>query len=163
MIISLVVAMDEGRVIGIDNRLPWRLPADLQHFRRVTMGKPVLMGRKTFDSIGKPLAGRDNIVVTQDRRYRPAGVTVVHSIDQAFAAAGDADEIMVIGGASFYEQLLPRAQRLYLTEIHHSFAGDAFFPAVDPEAWRETAREDHGPDEKNPYAYSFVTLERQTS
>lgn len=161
MIISLVAAMDEGRVIGIDNRLPWRLPADLQHFRRVTLGKPVLMGRKTFDSIGKPLAGRDNIVVTQDRHYRPAGVTVVHSIDEALAAAGDAGEIMVIGGASFYEQLLPHARRLYLTEIHHRFAGDAFFPAVDPEAWRETAREDHGPDEKNPYAYSFVTLERQ--
>jgi len=163
MIISLVAAMDAGRVIGIENRLPWRLPADMQHFRRVTMGKPVLMGRKTFDSIGKPLAGRRNIVVTQDRHYHPAGVEVVHSIDAALAAAGDVDEIIVIGGASFYEQLLPHAQRLYLTEIHHNFVGDAFFPAMNPQAWREMAREDHAPDANNPYAYSFVTLERQSS
>lgn len=152
--------MGEGRVIGIDNRLPWRLPADLQHFRRITMGKPVLMGRKTFESIGKPLAGRINIVVTQDRSFRPDGVVVTHSVDEAIAAA-DAPELMVIGGASFYAQLLPRADRLYLTEIHHRFAGDAYFPPFSPDEWREIERRDHAPDEANPYAYSFVMWERR--
>ncbi len=161
MIISLIAAMGEGRVIGIENRLPWHLPADLKHFRRLTLGKPILMGRKTFDSIGKPLPGRVNIVVSQDRGFHPEGVTVARSIDEAIAAAGDADELMVIGGASFYEQLLPRAQRVYLTEIHHRFEGDAFFPAVNAAAWRETAREEHAADENNPYAHGFVVLERR--
>jgi len=160
MNISLVAAMGEGRVIGIDNRLPWRLPADLQHFRRVTMGKPVLMGRKTFESIGKPLVGRINIVVTQDRSFHPDGVVVTHSVDEAIAAV-DAPELMVIGGASFYAQLLPRADRLYLTEIHHRFAGDAYFPAFSPDEWHEIERRDHAPDEANPYAYSFVIWERR--
>ena len=159
--ISIVAAMGNKRVIGIENRLPWRLPADMKHFRAVTMGKSVLMGRKTFESIGKPLAGRTNIVVTQDRSFHPAGISVVHSIDEALAEGAVAGEIMVIGGASFYTQLLPRAQRLYLTEIHHDFAGDAFFPDWDPGEWREVARDNHVPDEDNPYPYSFVTLERQ--
>lgn len=160
MLISLIAAMAEDRVIGIDNRLPWRLPADLQHFRRLTLGKPVLMGRKTFDSIGKPLAGRRNIVVTQDRAFRADGVEVAHSVDAALAAAAAAPELMVIGGASFYAQLLPRADRLYLTEIHHRFAGDAYFPAFDARGWRETSRSDHAADATNPYPYSFVVLER---
>ena len=160
MIISLIAAMANGRVIGIENRLPWRLPADMKHFRAVTMGKPVLMGRKTFDSIGKPLPGRINIVVTQDQNFGPEGVNVAYSIEEALAAANDAEEIMVIGGASFYAQLLPRAQRLYITEIHHDFAGDAFFPAWDPVAWREIQREDYDPDSSNPFPYSFVSLER---
>lgn len=153
--------MGEGRVIGIGNRLPWQLPADMQHFRRSTLGKPVLMGRKTFDSIGKPLAGRTNIVVTQDRTFQPEGVTVAHNIDEALANAGAAPEVMVIGGASFYRQLLPRAQRLYLTEIHQRFDGDAFFPEVDLTAWQETDRADHAPDTANAYAYSFIILDRR--
>ena len=153
--------MGKGRVIGIENRLPWRLPADMKHFRALTLGKAVLMGRKTFDSIGKPLAGRTNIVVTQDREFRPEGVSVAHSIEEALTLAGDKEEIMVIGGASFYAQLLPRAQRLYLTEIHQDFLGDAFFPAWQADEWRETARDDHAPDGDNPYSYSFVTLERR--
>lgn len=148
-------------MIGVDNRLPWRLPADMKHFRALTLGKAVLMGRKTFESIGKPLAGRTNIVVSRDRGFRPEGVRVAHSIEEALALARDQDEIMVIGGASFYAQLLPRAQRLYLTEIHHDFAGDAFFPAWQSEEWRETARDDHAPDDGNPYPYSFITLERR--
>jgi dihydrofolate reductase len=160
--IALVAAMGQDRVIGVGNRLPWRLPADMKHFRTLTVGKTVLMGRKTFESIGKPLAGRANVVVTQDRLFHAEGVRVAHSIDEALALAADETEVMVIGGASFYAQLLPRAERLYLTEIHQRFAGDAFFPAWDPAAWRETAREDHGPDHANPYAYSFVTLERRT-
>ncbi len=161
MILSLIAAMGNDRVIGIENRLPWRLPADMKHFRALTMGKPVLMGRKTFDSIGKPLPGRTNIVVTQDRNFQPTGVSVAHSIDEALAAGAGAEEIMVIGGASFYAQLLPRAQRLYITEIHHTFPGDAFFPAWNPAEWREIRRDDHAPDNDNPYPYSFVTLARR--
>ena len=162
MIISLIAAMGEGRVIGIENRLPWRLPADMKHFRALTMGKPVLMGRKTFDSIGKPLPGRSNIVVSQDPDFHPEGITVTRSIAEALLAGEEAEEIMVIGGASFYTQLLPRAQRLYITEIHHDFAGDALFPAWNPDEWREIAREDHRADSDNCYPYSFVTLVRNT-
>jgi dihydrofolate reductase len=161
MIISLIAAMGKDRVIGIDNRLPWRLPADMKHFRALTLGKPVLMGRKTFDSIGKPLPGRTNIVVSQDPDFQPEGVTVARSIAEALAAGREADEIMVIGGASFYAQLLPRAQRLYLTEIHQEFAGDAFFPAWDPREWREIERNDHAADGDNIYPYSFITLARR--
>jgi dihydrofolate reductase len=161
MIISLIAAMGKHRVIGIENRLPWRLPADMKHFRALTMGKPVLMGRKTFDSIGKPLPGRTNIVVSQDPDFHPEGVTVARSIAEALAAERDAAEIMVIGGASFYTQLLPRAQRLYLTEIHQAFDGDAFFPAWDPHEWREIQREDHAADGDNIHPYSFITLARR--
>ena len=163
MIISLIAAMGQGRVIGIENRLPWRLPADMKHFRALTMGKPVLMGRKTFDSIGKPLPGRTNIVVSQDPNFHPDGVAVANSIAEGLAAGRDAAEIMVIGGASFYAQLLPRAQRLYITEIHHHFAGDAFFPTWNPGEWREIAREDHSADGENSYSYSFVTLVRDAA
>lgn len=160
-ILSLVAAMGRDRVIGFGNRLPWRLPADMKHFRSLTLGKPVLMGRKTFESIGKPLAGRTNIVVTQDRRFHPEGVHVTHSIEEALALTQDAREVMVIGGASFYGQILPRARRLYLTEIDHAFAGDAFFPPWDPAEWRETTREEHLPDDANAYPYRFITLERR--
>ena len=160
MIISLIVAMGNGRVIGMENRLPWHLPADMKHFRSLTMGKPVLMGRKTFDSIGKPLQGRINIVVSLDPDFHPEGVTVARSIAAALAAGEEAEEIMVIGGASFYAQLLPQAQRLYVTEIHHDFPGDAYFPAWNPEEWREIERKDHGADSVNIHPYSFVTLER---
>ena len=163
MIISLIAAMGNNRVIGIDNRLPWRLPADMKHFRAITMGKPVLMGRKTFESIGKALPGRANIVVTQDRHFHSDGVSVAHSIEEALAMAETAGttEVLVIGGASFYAQFLPKAQRLYITEIHNDFQGDAFFPAWEPAEWREVQRYDHAPDGDNAYAYSFVTLERR--
>ena len=160
MIISLIAAMGKGRVIGIENRLPWRLPADMKHFRALTMGKPVLMGRKTFDSIGKPLPGRTNIVVSQDLAFQPPGVKLARSITEALMLGEEAEEIMVIGGASFYAQLLPQAQRLYITEIHHKFAGDAFFPEWNPGEWREIERSDHPADADNSYSYSFVTLER---
>ncbi|MDE2088816.1 MAG: type 3 dihydrofolate reductase [Gammaproteobacteria bacterium] len=159
--ISLVVAMAENRVIGKDNQLPWRLPADLKRFRAVTLGKPVLMGRKTYESIGKPLPGRTNIVVTHEAEFRAPGCVVVHTPEAALAAAGDSPEAMVIGGASFYRQMLPRADRLYLTVIHARFEGDAFFPEFDPAGWREVERVRHEPDEKNPYPHSFITLERE--
>lgn len=158
-ILSFVVAMARNGVIGRDNQLPWRLPADLRHFKAITMDKPVVMGRKTFDSIGRPLPGRANIVVTRDPAYRAEGCRVVHSIEAALAAAGDAAEVMIIGGADFYRQLLPRADRIYLTFIDAEFEGDTWFPELDPARWQERSREDHAPDEQNPYPYSFILLE----
>ncbi len=161
MLISLVAALARNGVIGVDNRLPWRLPADLRHFRHLTMGKPVLMGRKTFQSIGKPLPGRTNIVVTRDADFQAPGVIVVDSITAGIQAAEGHEELMVIGGASIYEAMLPQAGRMYLTFIHQDFAGDARFVDYDENEWVETAREDHPADDDNPCAYSFVTLERK--
>ena len=153
--------MTDDRVIGIENRLPWKLPADMKWFRQHTLGKPIVMGRKTFESFGsKPLPERLNIVITRDRNYRAEGAVVVHDIDEALAAAGDAEEVMIIGGASFYEQMLPRADRLYLTFVHADVKGDAWFPEFDRSQWREVFREDHEADEKNPYGCRFVILER---
>jgi dihydrofolate reductase len=158
--ISLVVAMAQNRVIGLNNRLPWRLPADLRYFRRITLGKPIVMGRKTFESIGKPLDGRTNIVVTRDLRYQASGCVVVHSLTDALRAAGGATEIMIIGGANIYAQALPVANRIYLTSIHHDIDGDTRFPELDPAAWDEIERNDHAPDPQNPYHYSFRILQR---
>jgi dihydrofolate reductase len=160
MNISIIVAMATNRVIGHENRLPWHLPADLQHFKQITMGKPILMGRKTWESIGRPLPGRTNIVITRDVSYSADGCVVVHSLDAALEAARDSDEIMVIGGAEFYRQVLPRVSTLYLTLVEGEFEGDAFFPEIDDNEWCEVERSDHGPDEKNPHAYSFIRLER---
>jgi len=158
----MIAALDHNRLIGHNNRLPWRLPADMQYFRRVTMGKPILMGRKTFESFGaKPLPGRPNIVLTQDRDYRSEGVIIVNGIEQALLAAQGADEIMVIGGAAFYQQMLSLAQRLYLTYVDGEFIGDTWFPEFDRDEWREASREDHLPDEKNLYSYHFLVFERR--
>ncbi|MBI2381727.1 MAG: type 3 dihydrofolate reductase [Gammaproteobacteria bacterium] len=159
-LISLIAAMAENRVIGKDNQMPWHLPADLAHFKAVTYGKPVIMGRKTLESIGRPLPGRHNIVVSRSADFRPEGVTVVADLEAAIAAAGDAPEIMVIGGATIYQQMLARADRLYLTFIELGVDGDACFPAWEPEAWRELASESHEADARNAHAYRFVTLER---
>ena len=158
--LSLIAALSRNRVIGKDNQLPWRLPADLKHFKAVTLGKPVIMGRKTFESIGKPLPGRANIVVTRDPKFHAAGIAIAHSLDDALAQAHDAPEIMLIGGAQLYTQALAHAQRLYLTLIHADVDGDAHFPDYEPADWRETAREDHAPDDSTPHPYSFVVLER---
>lgn len=161
MIISLIAAMAENRVIGMDNRLPWKLPADMRWFKEKTMGKPVIMGRKTFESFGaKPLPGRQNIIVTRQMDYQAKGALVVHSVDEAMTVASPNDEIMIIGGASFYEQMLSRANRFYLTIIHHNFEGDTIFPFFDKNKWTEVFREDHDADEKNSYAYSFIILEK---
>lgn len=162
--ISFVVARADNGVIGRDNALPWHLPADLRHFKRLTVGKPVVMGRRTFGSIGRPLPGRHNIVLTRDPDWRAEGVTVVANLAEAIAAAGldpktRADEVMIIGGAAVYADALPVATRIYLTEVHDAPQGDTVLPAFDPARWRETAREDHPAEEGRP-AYSFVTLER---
>lgn len=161
MRISAVVAMSENRVIGNGNKLPWHLPADLKHFKAVTMDKPVLMGRKTYDSIGHPLPGRCNIVITRDSDFQAAGCVVANSIDCALKAAAYSEEVCIIGGSLLYEQMLPRIEQIYMTIVHHDFPGDAFFPELDKQAWREVSREDHPADEKNAYAYSFLLLERQ--
>lgn len=157
--LTLVVAVADNGVIGRDGDLPWRLPEDLKHFRRLTLGNTVLMGRKTFDSLGKPLEGRANWVLTRDPAYAPAGATVFHTLDAALAAPPQG-ELLVIGGAELYRQTLPHARRLELTRVHAEVAGDTCFPAYDPAQWREIAREDRAADERHAHAYSFLTLER---
>ncbi len=163
MIIALIAAMDKNCVIGQNGRLPWRLPADMRRFVDLTLGKPVIMGRTTYESIQpkyRPLHGRTNIILTHNRTYDAPGCQVVHSLDQALAAANGAPEVMVIGGTAVYQQFLPRADRLYLTLIDAEFAGDAYFPPYETSAWTITARKAHEPDEKNPYPYQFLTLEK---
>ncbi len=162
MQISLIAAMTPDRVIGIENRLPWKLPADMRWFRQNTLGKPIVMGRKTFESFGaKPLPERHNIVLTRDPEYQAEGVSVVHDVEQAIAAAGDVDEVMIIGGASFYEQMLPRADKLYLTLVSADIAGDAEFPDYKMLNWRVLEQTFFEKDDKNPHAMQFMVLERQ--
>lgn len=160
MKLSLVVAMADNNAIGLNNALPWHLPADLKHFKQLTIGKPILMGRKTFDAIGRPLPERTNIVVTRDTAYEAPGCIVTRTIEAALTAAGEAAEVMVIGGAEFYRQLLPRADRIYLTRVHGVVDGDTFFPEIDSAEWQEVERVDHAADEKNAHDYSFIRLER---
>ena len=155
--------MDSNGVIGKDNELPWHLPADLQHFKKTTMGKPILMGRKTWESIGRPLPGRTNIVITRDSDYQADGCVVVNSIDAAMTAAAGQDEVMVIGGAELYRQVLPRADTLYLTRVHASVDGDTVFPGLNAADWQEAERSDQSANEKNPHDYSFIRLERVTT
>ena len=162
MIVSLIAAMDRNRLIGAGNRLPWHLPADLKHFRAVTMGKPIIMGRKTFESLGRPLPGRHNIVVSRDSAFSADGCTVARTVEEALSAAEPSIEAMVIGGAKLYAEFMNQAHRMYLTLIDGEFEGDTLFPAYDENDWREVAREDLEPDDKNPYPYSFVILERLT-
>lgn len=158
--LSIIAALSDNRVIGRDNALPWRMPADLAHFKRLTMGKPIVMGRRTWESLPGLLPHRTHIVVSRDRDYRLEGGFVVHSIEEAIEFAGDADELMVVGGANLYAQTLPMASRLYLTFVHGQFDGDTRFPDYEPADWREVARETHAADARNPYPYSFVTLQR---
>jgi len=159
--ISMIAAMANHRIIGADNDMPWHLPADLKHFKAVTMGKPVLMGRKTYESIGKALPGRPNIVITSNESYSLNDATVVHSIEAAMQKAAAFDEVMIIGGGSIYESMLSQAQRLYLTFIDLTVDGDTKFPDYEANAnWQELSRETHQKDDKNPYDYTFVTLER---
>jgi len=160
MIISIIVAMDEKGVIGLEGDLPWRLSADLKHFRAITMSKPLIMGRKTHESIGRPLPGRKNIVLTRANDFDAEGCTIVHSLDDAFQAAGDVDEIIIMGGSRIYDQSLARAGRLYLTEVHADVSGDVYFPEFDKAEWLELERQDHSADEKNDFDYSFVVMER---
>ena len=167
MQLALIVAQSQNRVIGRNNALPWHLPEDLKYFRSVTMGKVIIMGRKTYESIGRPLPGRTNLVVSRDPSYQVEGVTVVNSLEQAIEQAAAiseinaVDEALVIGGANLYEQALPQVDRLYLTQVHHQVSGDAFFPELDEAQWREISRQDYAADDSNPHSYSFIVLDRQ--
>jgi dihydrofolate reductase len=156
--LTAVVAMDAQRGIGIDNKLPWRLPEDMAHFKRTTTGHPVIMGRKTFDSIGRPLPNRRNIVITRNTDWRHEGVDVAHSVQEAIALAGDAPACL-IGGAQVYAEALSLTQRLVVTEISKSFACDTFFPEIDPREWKEVAREKYHSD-LNGFDFAFVTYDR---
>ena len=152
--------MAENRVIGINNTLPWHLPADLKHFRQITTGHHVIMGRRNYESIGKPLPNRTNIVVTRNRNYRAPGCVVTHSLEEALEHAHADPEIFIIGGAELYRQSFAHADRLYLTLVHAKIAGDTRFPDFDPDQWNEIMRERHEADDKNPYAYSFLMYDR---
>jgi dihydrofolate reductase len=156
-----VVAMARNGVIGRDGGLPWRLPDDLKRFKAITMGKPILMGRRTYESLGRPLPGRQNLVLTRDRGWSADGVLVVRSLHEAVVAAGDAAELMVIGGAEVYALAWPRLDRIELTEVHGDVEGDTCLDAYDPSEWREVAREYHPADERHALAFSFVTLVRR--
>jgi dihydrofolate reductase len=159
--ITLVAAVSENRVIGRNGELPWRLPADLRRFRRLTLGHPVLMGRKTFDSIGKALDGRDNWVLSRDLRFAAPGVRVFRTLDVALAAARELD-LMVIGGAQLYAQTLPHATHLELTCVRTRAEGDTFFPVLDPDEWHQIAHEHHPADARHAHACDFVTLLRRS-
>jgi dihydrofolate reductase len=160
-LISLLVAATENGIIGRDNGMPWHLPDDLKHFKALTLGKPVLMGRKTFDSIGRPLPGRTSLVLTRASDWSVPGVTVVKDLEAAIDAAGSAPELVVAGGAQVYALALPRVTRIYLTRIHAAIDGDTRLPPLDAADWREVSTELHPADARHPYAMSFVTLERR--
>ncbi|MBF3236608.1 type 3 dihydrofolate reductase [Aeromonas veronii] len=163
MKISMIAAMAHDRVIGKDNQMPWHLPADLAHFKRVTLGKPVLMGRKTFESIGRPLPGRRNLVISRNPNYQAEGIEVVGSVEAALAllAGSSVEELMVIGGGHLYAEMLPSADCLYLTRIDLAVEGDTRFPAFDDGQWQRVDCESHPADEKNPHPYSFETWQRR--
>lgn len=167
MKIAMIAAVAENNAIGINNKMPWYLPGDLRYFKAVTMGKSIIMGRKTFDSLRKPLPGRTNIVITRDTEWHHEGVKVVHSLDEALALAEDIalingnDEVMVIGGAQIYQQALDKADRLYLTKVYQSFEGDAFFPEIDESDWLETARKDMQSEDDEPLTFSYLVLDRK--
>ena len=162
MIRSLVVAMARNRVIGRDNRLPWRLPDDLAYFKRVTLGHPVVMGRRTFESIGKPLPGRLNIVVSRNPEFRAPGCTVVPSLDEAWQTAAGAPEVAVIGGTSLFEEALPITDRIHLTEVLADVPGDTWFPDFDRSAWDEHEVLTHPADERHAHPFRIVVLDRRS-
>ncbi|MBS1531343.1 MAG: dihydrofolate reductase [Bacteroidetes bacterium] len=160
MIVSAIVAIGENNAIGKNNQLLWHLPADLKYFKNKTAGHTIIMGRKTFDSVGKPLPNRRNIVVTRQDIKIP-GCEVVKSVDEALDLCKGEDEVFIGGGAEIYKLAMDKTDRIYLTIVHKMFDADTFFPEIDPTQWVETAREDHQPDEKNNLPYSFITIERR--
>ena len=158
--IAFVVARDRRGLIGKDGHLPWRLPDDMRHVRALTVGKPLIMGRRTYESIGKPLPDRVSIVLTRDPAFKCDGCLVARTPDEALSLAGDAPEVIVFGGAGVFKDFLPRADRIYMTEVDTEAAGDTYFPPLDPSEWREVDRQPHAADSRHPFAFEFVTLER---
>lgn len=156
--LTIVVALDEKRGIGIDNKLPWHLPEDLAHFKRTTTGRPIIMGRKTFDSIGRPLPNRRNIVITRNPEWQHDGVDAVHSLEAALALVGETPSC-IIGGGQIFAEALPITNRMIVTEVGKTFECDAFFPEIDPRQWKQVARENHRSD-SNGFDYAYVTYER---
>ena len=160
MIVTIVVAIAENNAIGKNNQLLWYLPADLKHFKNITTGHTVIMGRKTYESVGKPLPNRRNIIITR-QDITIEGCEVVKSIEDALALCADEDEVFIVGGAEIYRQSMHLTNRIYLTVVHQKFDADSFFPEIHYDEWLETEQEDHEPDEKNKLPYSFITLERR--
>ncbi len=158
--LSILVAMAQNRTIGINNTLPWHIPEDLKRFKALTMGHHMIMGRKTFDSIGKPLPGRTTVIVTRNRELKIAGCVIAHTLEEAHTACAGDDEIFVVGGAELYTLALPLANTIYLTEIQQEVAGDAFFPELDQNIWQEIARERRSQEIPQPLEYHFVTYRR---
>ena len=163
MFVSLVAAVAENNVLGKENQLPWHLPADLKYFKQLTTGHHVLMGRKTWESIGKPLPNRVSLVVSRSEDFKAEGATVAQSIEEGIDTARKADEteLFIIGGGEIFRLAMPLADRIYLTRIDHYFEGDVFFPEIDAELWKETESKSFEADEKNPYGYRFITLEKR--
>jgi dihydrofolate reductase len=157
--IAFVLAYDRNKVIGKAGALPWRLPDDMRHVRELTVGKPLIMGRRTYDSIGRPLPQRTNIVMTRDKAFHPDGVKVARSKEEALTLAGDAPEIIVFGGAEIFKQFLPEVERIYLTEVNADVGGDTYFD-FGPTEWRVLDNVAHPADDRHPYSFNFVTLER---
>jgi dihydrofolate reductase len=160
-LVSLVVATDQRGAIGRAGGLPWHLPDDLRRFKALTLGKPVIMGRKTWDSIGRPLPGRHNLVITRQAGLDLPGATVVASLEEALAAAGDVPEVCVIGGAEVFREALPQVEVVHLTHVHAQVAADTYLPPLDAAAWDEVAREEHAADERHEHAFSFIELRRR--
>ncbi|MBB5436853.1 dihydrofolate reductase [Pedobacter sp. AK017] len=161
MTVSIVVAIAENNAIGKNNELLWHLPTDLKHFKQLTSGHTIIMGRKTFDSIGKPLPNRRNIVITRSNSLEIPGAEVVNNIDQALALCTAEKEVFIVGGAEIYRQAMDKTDKIYLTTVHAGFEGDAYFPEIDQKKWEEVDNEPHQPDEKNNLAYTFSTLLRK--
>ena len=160
MTVSIIVAISENSVIGLHGNMPWRLPDDLKRFKALTTGHAVIMGRKTFDSIGRPLPNRINIVITRDPQCAIEGVTVAHSLDEAFQQAAGLDEIFIIGGGEVYQRAINLADRMYVTLIHATFDGDTFFPAFEEDDWQLVSDEHHDADDRHAHAFSFRLYER---
>ncbi|MDA3952238.1 MAG: dihydrofolate reductase [Bacteroidales bacterium] len=159
--LSIIVAVAENNVIGRDNDLIWHLPRDMKHFKETTTGHHVIQGRKTFESCGKPLPNRTNVIITRDKNYTAEGCVIVHSLEDAIEEAKNDSEAFIIGGGKIYEQSMSLVDRIYLTKIHHVFDGDTFFPEINVDEWTEIDRRDFEPDEKNKYAFTILTLDKK--
>lgn len=159
--ISIIVALSENNVVGRDNKLPWRLSADLKRLKSITMGHHLIMGRRTWESLGRPLPGRTNIVITRDKKYNAEGGVVVHSLTEALERASGDNEIFIFGGGKIFKEAMPLVEKIYMTKVHAKIDGDTFFPSLDLTAWKVSEEENFKADEKNQYDYSFITLTKK--